>query len=92
MSDVHSGTAVLDRLVDGQTAVLLLEDDGQVLEEYTVDVETLPADSRHEGAVFEMRVVDDSVDDLTYRPEETTERREAAQERFDRLSERLSDR
>ena len=91
MTDSHTGTAVLDRIVDGQTAVLLLEEDGQVVEEYTVDVETLPAEGRHEGAVFEMRVVDDSVDDLTYRSEETTERREAAQERFDRLSERLSD-
>lgn len=96
-------TAVLDRIVDGETAVLLLEDDGEVVDELAVPVDRLPADGAHEGAVFdvECEVRDDAEDEETdadetlletnYRPKAERERRDRAQDRFDRLSERLSD-
>ncbi|MDF9746827.1 DUF3006 family protein [Natrinema salsiterrestre] len=87
MSETH--TAVLDRIVDGENAVLLLEADGEVVDERIVDVETLPEDGRHEGAVFEVIVEEGALLEASYRGAAERERRESAQERFDRLSERL---
>ncbi|AHF98719.1 hypothetical protein HALLA_07480 [Halostagnicola larsenii XH-48] len=84
-------TAVLDRIVDGETAVLLLEEDESVREERTVPVADLPEAGRHEGAVFELEVTEDSILEATYRPDAERERRERMQDRFDDLSERLSD-
>lgn len=82
-------TAVLDRIVDGETAVLLLEEDDSVHEERNVPVVDLPEDGRHEGAVFELEVTEDSILEATYRPETERERRERMQNRFDDLSESL---
>ncbi len=87
----ESATAVLDRIVDGQKAVLLLEAADRVVDELVVDVETLPEAGRREGAVFDVSIDDGSFVEATYRPEETRERRETARERFDRLSERLDE-
>ncbi|QSW99727.1 DUF3006 family protein [Haloterrigena alkaliphila] len=98
-------TAVLDRIVDGETAVLLLEVDGAVVDERVLDVDRLPEDGRHEGAVFDLELEDEGEDgdeegdakesdpirELTYRPSAERERRDDAQDRFDRLSERLPD-
>lgn len=84
-------TAVLDRVVDGETAVLLVEEDGAVVDELTVPVDRLPDDGRTEGAVFTATIRDGELAGLTYRPEETESRRESAQDRFDRLSERLDE-
>lgn len=91
MSD--AATAVLDRIVDETTAVLLLEDeDGEtVVDEYTLAVDRLPEAGRHEGAVFAVTVEDDTLGEVSYRPATERDRRAAAQDRFDRLSERLSD-
>lgn len=90
MGDPEPAVAVLDRIVDGETAVLLLEDDGEVVDERTLDVADLPADGRHEGAVFEVVLEDEGLE-ATYRADEERARRERARKRFDRLSERLSD-
>lgn len=84
-------TATLDRIVDGDTAVLLLEDEGTVVDELAVDVKRLPPDGRHDGAVFDVELEDGSLREATYRPHAERDRRERARERFDRLSERLSD-
>lgn len=84
-------TAVLDRIVDGETAVLLVEEDGEVVDELTVPVDRLPGDGRTEGAVFTATFSDGELAGLTYRPAETESRRESAQDRFDRLSERLDE-
>lgn len=122
MSETY--TAVLDRIVDGETAVLLLEADGRVVDERILDVESLPEDGRHEGAVFEVELADEEelgaesgteaepeeqteteeeteteeqvgtggdLLDATYRPSEEADRRRRMADRFDRLSERLSD-
>ncbi|WP_440770221.1 DUF3006 family protein [Natronorubrum sp. DTA28] len=87
----ETDTAVVDRIVDGKTAVLLLEAGDAVVDERTMAVESLPEDGRHEGAVFDIEFEDDELRELTYRPSVERERRESAQERFDRLSERLPD-
>ncbi|WP_306052539.1 DUF3006 domain-containing protein [Natronococcus wangiae] len=89
MSD--TATAVLDRIVDGTTAVLLLEEGGAVVDEYTLEVDRLPADGRHEGAVFAVTVEGDALLEVDYRPDDERDRKAAAQDRFDRLSERLPD-
>lgn len=83
-------TAVIDRIVDSETAVVLLESDEEVVDQFDLDVELVPADGQHEGAVFEITVDDDRIE-MRYKPETEAERREAAQDRFDRLSKRLGD-
>ena len=84
-------TGVVDRIVDGETAVILLEAEGETHAQLHEPVKTLPADAQHEGAVFDVQVEDGEVVDLAYRPGEGRERRERAQERFDRLSKRLDE-
>jgi len=92
MSEIY--TAVLDRIVDEGTAVLLLERDGDVVDDLAVALEALPAAGRHEGAVFSVTVDRDErrLLEATYRAEAERTRQESIQDRFDRLSERLSDR
>lgn len=82
--------AVLDRF-EGDRAVLLLEADGETVDELVVDEERLSADGRHEGAIFDVRIDDADVVDATYRPRATEERRTSLQERFDRLADSLGD-
>jgi hypothetical protein len=89
MSETH--TAVLDRIVDGEKAVLLLEADGDVVGERIIDVERLPESGRHEGAVFDVTVDEETLLEASYREAAERERRESARARFDRLSERLPD-
>ncbi|WP_232702481.1 DUF3006 domain-containing protein [Halobacterium wangiae] len=90
MTDTY--TAVLDRFEateDGEElAVLLVEAEGDVVDEVVVDRERLPAEGRHENAVFAVTVDDDELAEIVYRPDETEARTEAAQSRFDRLSRR----
>ena len=84
-------TAVVDRIVDGETAVLLLEDDGEVVEQRDVPVETLPDAARIDGGVLLVTVEGETITEYEYLPDETAKRRERAQERFNRLSKRLSE-
>lgn len=103
-------TAALDRIVDGEQAVLLLEGEERdedrsaeggdgaengrptVVDELVVDVDALPTNGRHEGAVFEVQVDSDgTLLEADHRADEERERRADARERFDRLSERLPD-
>jgi hypothetical protein len=84
-------TGVVDRIVDGATAVLLLEEDGEVVEQVNVDAETLPADARHEGALLECRLSEGTLAELEHRPSRERNRRERLQEKFDRLSKRLGE-
>ncbi|OVE82897.1 DUF3006 domain-containing protein [Natronolimnobius baerhuensis] len=84
--------ATLDRIVDGQTAVLLLEENGKTVDQLDVDVTKLPPEAQHEGAVLEIAVEAGEFCDAEYRPDATQSRKESAQERLDRLSTKLSDR
>ena len=90
MSETY--TATVDRIVDGQTAVLLLEDDGETVDQIDLDVSKLPSAGRHEGAVLAVELVGGEFDGAEYLPDVTRTRTESAQERLDRLSTRASDR
>ncbi len=83
-------TATIDRIVDGETAVILVENDGEVVEEYNLPVENLPTKAG-EGGVLELRVEGGEIVGMDYLEGKTEFRRQAAQDKFDRLSERLSD-
>ncbi|MFC4986243.1 MULTISPECIES: DUF3006 domain-containing protein [Saliphagus] len=90
MSETY--TATLDRIEDGQIAVLLLEEDGETVEQLDVNIERLPEDGQQEGAVLEISVEEGSLQTAEYLPDVTQSRRESAQDRFDRLSSDFSDR
>lgn len=87
MVDDGTYTAVLDRF-EGDLAVLVLEQGGTDVAEYPVEREIIPEAGRHQDAVFKLLVESGNVTELTYKPVETKERKEAAQDRFDRLSQR----
>lgn len=89
MTEIY--TASLDRIVDEQTAVLLLEDDGKIVDQLDIDVTQLPAECQHEGAILEVTVKEGELHEVEYLPDVTQSRTESAQERLDRLSTRLSD-
>ncbi|WP_222913046.1 DUF3006 domain-containing protein [Natrinema sp. SYSU A 869] len=80
-------TAVVDRFEDS-LAVILLEDDGETVGEVVVDRERLPEDGRHVNAVLIVELEDEEVIDVTYKEQETVDRSERAQRRFDDLSQR----
>ncbi|QLG61075.1 DUF3006 domain-containing protein [Halorarum salinum] len=88
-------TATLDRfeeLEDGEEmAVLLIESDGEVVDEEVVPSSRLPKEGRQQDAVFTVTVVDGDPEEFTYEPDATAERAASASNRFDRLSTRLSD-
>ncbi|MWV38829.1 DUF3006 domain-containing protein [Natrialba sp. INN-245] len=83
--------ATLDRIVDGQTAVLLLEENGETVEQLDIDVTTLPPEAQHEGAVLEVAVEASELLEAEYLPDATQSRKKSAQDRLDHLSTKLSD-
>ncbi|WP_114577415.1 DUF3006 family protein [Saliphagus sp. LR7] len=97
-----SYTGVVDRIVDGETAVILMEagpgcdassEDGpRAIDQLDVAADRLPREGRYEGAVLSVTVADGEFVGADHREGESEERREAVDERFDRLSERLPDR
>ena len=89
MTDVADGTytAVVDRIED-DLAVILLEDDEDIVGELIVDEDELPRGARHADAILQVTLMDDEVVNIDYRREETKSRQEHAQSRFDRLSRR----
>lgn len=80
-------TAVVDRFED-DLAVLLLEADGETVDELVVDQETLPEEGRAVDAVLQVELSDEELVDVTYEAEATAERAKQAQSRFDELSQR----
>lgn len=87
-------TAVLDRIeagVDGDVAVLILEDDGEAVDDLIVPIGELPDGGREPDTVIEVVVEDGELASATVDEAETQARSERAQDRFDRLSRRLSD-
>jgi hypothetical protein len=82
--------ATLDRIVDGEHAVLLVEGEQGVDDEIVLDVDDLPENGQTEGGIFELEFEGETLQEMTYLPEETDERREQAQDRLDRLSSRFS--
>lgn len=80
-------TAVVDRFED-DLAVLLLEDDGDTVDQAVLDAERLPEDARHVDAVVSVELEDEEVIDITYEERETVDRSERTRRRFDELSQR----
>lgn len=72
---VESYVAVLDRIVDGQHAVLLLEEkDGQTIDDAVAPVTELPENGRHANAIFDAEFDDGELVRATYMPEEEERR------------------
>ncbi|SEP10425.1 Protein of unknown function [Halogranum amylolyticum] len=80
-------TGVIDRFED-DLAVILLEANGEVVDELVLEREAIPTEAAHPDAVLEVTLVDGEVTDLSYDATETTDRKNRAQSRFDRLAER----
>jgi len=82
-----SYTAVVDSIEDG-LATVFFEADGEDVGDALVDAYLLPEEGRHADAIFEVTVEDGTVVGWEYDEALTEQRKEAAQDRFDRLSER----
>ena len=83
-------TGVIDRFEDDLT-VILLERDGDTVDDIAIPRAELPADARHQNAVLRVSVADGEIQQMTYEAEATDERAERAQSRFDQLSQRPSE-
>lgn len=83
-------TAVVDRF-EGDFAVLLLECDGETVDDIPLPEMELPESGRHQDAVLHVNVEDGEVRSATYKAEETSQRAERSQSRFARLSQRPSE-
>jgi len=80
-------TAVVDAIEDG-LATVFFERDGEEVGNTVLDASELPSDAQHADAVLSVTLNDGNIESASYNPEATDTRAEAAQDRFDRLSER----
>lgn len=80
-------TGVVDSIEDG-LATIFLERDGEEVDDRILDAERLPETARHQDAIVNVTVEDDEMVEMTYDAEQTEQRQDAAQSRFDRLSKR----
>lgn len=85
-------TATVDRVVDGEIAVILIEDGKDVIEQFDIPADQLPEDATGEGSVLTVEITDGTIVDMQYDAESTNQRPQAAQDRINKLSKRLSDR
>lgn len=83
----ESYTGVVDRL-EGEQAVVLLESQGDVVDELVLDLDALPEPAQHPDAVLHLELQNDELVELTYDAEETERRTQRARERFKNLSQR----
>lgn len=82
-------TGVIDRIVDGEQAVILVEDEGETIDERVLHVNDLPADAQEEGMVVEVDFEDGEATAISARPEEMQDRLERNRKRLDSLSREL---
>ena len=83
-------TAVIDRF-EGDQAVLLVEDGGELVDELVVREGRLPADARHQDAILDVTMQNGNLVSAHYDSDETERRGSEAQDRFDRLARRPDD-
>lgn len=77
-------TAVLDRIAGGvNKAVLLIEEEGETIDEIVLDVEELPKDGQHKRAIFDVRIREGKLIEAEYKPEQEEKRLKKAQEWLD---------
>lgn len=79
-------TAYLDQITDREDAVLLIEEDGETVDELRVDVQDLPTEGQHERAVFEVTLVDRKLEEVEHLPEVERQRRERVKEKMDQTA------
>lgn len=82
--------AVVDRIVDGETVVLVIEADGAVIDEIHRPLEDM-VNGVEEGMIFDVQAAEDGYHLGRAHPEATEERRQNLKGRFDRLSKRLGE-
>ena len=89
VADLDDGeyTAVVDSIEDG-LATVFFERDGDEVGNAILAADQLPEEGQHADAILTVTLVDGAIETAQYDPEQTTERSEAAQNRFDRLSRR----
>jgi hypothetical protein len=80
-------TAVVDSIEDG-LATVFFERDGEEVGNAVLEADRLPEDGKHADAILTVTVVDGDLETVQYEPEQTTKRKDAAQNRFDQLSKR----
>ncbi|QSG09580.1 DUF3006 domain-containing protein [Halapricum desulfuricans] len=80
-------TGVIDRF-EGEQAVILLESDGETVDEVVIPREDLPADGRRVDAVLRVVREGGEIIELEFDAVETKQRKESVTDQFDRLSER----
>ena len=80
-------TAVIDTIEDG-LATIFFERDGEEVGNTVLEASQLPPDAQVADAILSVTLTEGRIKSATYKPEETATRAEAAQDRFDRLSER----
>jgi len=84
-------TGAVDRVVDDTTAVVLVEENNEVVEQVTMPVEDLP-DGTRDGGQLRLTFRDGELVSVTHDVGGTRARKESLRERLDRLSRRLSER
>ena len=80
-------TAVVDNVEDGLATVFFERDDEEV-GNAVLEVSRLPPDGRHADAILSVTLGGGRIESASYEPEQTEDRKAAAQDRFDRLSKR----
>jgi len=80
-------TAVVDS-IENDLATVFFERDGEEVGNAVLEASQLPSDAQHADAILSVTLTEGTIESATYKPEETATRAEAAQDRFDRLSER----
>ncbi|QCC51426.1 DUF3006 family protein [Halapricum salinum] len=80
-------TAVVDTVEDG-LATVFFEQHGDEVGDAVLEASILPEDARHADAVLTVKITNGNLLDAEYDPDQSKERADKAQSRFDRLSKR----
>ncbi|GAB7008710.1 DUF3006 domain-containing protein [Halorubrum trueperi] len=80
-------TAVVDTVEDG-LATVFFERDGEEVGNAVLEASRLPSNAQHADAILSVTLSGGHLESASYEPERTATRREASQDRFDRLSKR----
>lgn len=86
-----SYTACLDRYADNGDAILLLEVDGETVDQIFVNPSELPEDARHEGAILGVTVEDDELFEAEHLEEEEERRHDYVNKLMDETEVSMDD-
>ena len=81
----------VDRIVDGDMAVILIEDQEEK-EQLVVDKENIPEGLRYDGCMIEFEISESQkINNIEHLKESEYERRQGLEDKFDRLSSKMSE-